>query len=136
FDGTTLDTARWNSIVRPNQNLVVDDGVLTIPAARSDIHGGGGNTPNIVLQDAPDGSWSATAKINFPARTQWQQSGIVLYENDDNYMKLVMISMSADGNAANRVFQFLKEDDATPVEQNSPNLGVEFPDRKSTRLNS
>ncbi|UDF12006.1 ThuA domain-containing protein [Antiquaquibacter oligotrophicus] len=134
FDGTTLDTARWNSIVRPNQNLVVDDGVLTIPAARSDIHGGGGNTPNIVLQDAPDGSWSATAKINFPARTQWQQSGIVLYENDDNYMKLVMISMSADGNAANRVFQFLKEDDATPVEQNSPNLGAEFPDDYFVRL--
>ena len=136
FDGTTLDTARWNSIVRPNQNLVVSGGALTIPAARSDIHSGGGTTPNIVLQDAPDGSWSATAKINFAARTQWQQSGITLYQNDDNYFKIVMISMSAEGNSAQRVFQFLKEDNATPVEQNSPAVGATFPDDYFVRLQS
>ena len=136
FVGTSLDTERWSDSVRINQSASVADGVLTIPAVRSDIHGAGGTTPNIVLQDAPDGAWTATAKLSFEARIQWQQAGLIVYENDDNYVKFVQQGRSSTPDAGARVFQFLKEDNAAPQEINTPAIGALFPDDFFVRITS
>jgi len=137
FDGTALDTtARWNKSVRINQFAQVANGELTIPASLTDIHASGTGSPNIVLQDIPQGAFSMTAKVNFPGRVQYQQAGITIYGDDDNYLKLVQMSRGQTPDPANRVFQFLKEDNATAVERNTAALGADFPDTYYVRLTS
>lgn len=134
FDGTSLDTQRWSKSVRVNQEAQVADGFLTIPASRTDIHSNGGTTPNIILQEMPEGAFTATAKIEFPARVQYQQAGITIYGDDDNYVKVVLQGRSGSESAANRIVQFLKEDGGTPVEYNTAQLGAQFPDTFYVRL--
>uniref|UniRef100_UPI00286D0BC4 PKD domain-containing protein n=1 Tax=Salinibacterium sp. TaxID=1915057 RepID=UPI00286D0BC4 len=134
FDGTSLDTGRWNRNVRTNQFLTVEGGGLVIPASLTDLHAAGTGTPNLVLQDLPSGAFTATAKVNFPARLMYQQAGLIIYGDDDNYLKLVNMARGGTSDASNRVFQFLKETGAVPVETNTAPLGVGFPDTFYVRL--
>lgn len=137
FDGTQLDTERWNRIVRLNQDLRVENGALVIPASKTDIYGAGGDTPNIVLQDLPSGAWQATAKVTLPARSSYQQAGLIVYGDDDNYAKMVL--QARDQTAAGRVFQFIREEDAAPNEvaaSNTSPLGEAYPDTVYVRFTS
>ncbi|MFG6444521.1 ThuA domain-containing protein [Microbacterium sp. P07] len=137
FDGTVLDTERWNRIVRPNQDARVVNGSLVIPASKTDIYGGGGDTPNIVLQDLPAGAWQATAKVTLPARASYQQAGLIVYGDDDNYAKMVL--QARDASAAGRVFQFVREENGTANEvaaSNTSPLGDAFPDTYFVRFTS
>ncbi len=134
FGGSALDTTRWNRSVRLNQQPTVANGLLTIPAARSEIYGAGGDTPNIVLQDMPTGAFTATAKVSFAGLLQYQQAGIVVYSGDDNYIKLVRMARGTSPDANNRVFQLLKEVGASPTDFNTANLGAAFPDTYYVRF--
>ncbi len=134
FLGDELDTERWNANVRTNQEMSVTDGELIIPATLTDIYGPGGDSPNLVLQEAPDGAWQATAKVTFPARAQYQQAGLLIYGDDDNYAKMVI--QARDESAAGRVFQFARETAGSAVEDNTTALGAEYPDTVFVRLTS
>ncbi|WP_382303986.1 ThuA domain-containing protein [Herbiconiux sp. UC225_62] len=140
FEGTTLDTSRWNRIVRPNQDARVEGGNLVIPASKTDIYGAGaGTVPNIVLQDLPSGAWQATAKVTFEARVQYQQAGLIVYGDDDNYAKFVLQGRAGTSDAAQRIFQYVREEAGTPNEvaaSNTANLGLDFPDTFFVRLTS
>ena len=139
FDGTTLDTQRWNRIVRPSQDARVENGHLILPATKTDIYGGGGDVPNIVLQDLPAGAWAATAKLTFEARTQYQQAGLIVYGDDNNYAKMAMQGRGTGSSAENRLFQFIREVNGEPGENaqsNTPNLGAAFPDTFYVRYTS
>ena len=85
FDGTQLGSA-W-SVIRQDQNLVVGDGALQIPAAPGDIYADRNDAKNLVVRDAPDGAWAATAKLNFEGTTQYHQAGIMVYGDDQNFTK-------------------------------------------------
>ena len=86
-----MDEDRWSTIIRRDQKLAVADGHLVIPASKADFYGAGeGPVSNIVLQDLPSGPWTATAKVSFPARAQYQQAGLVLWGDGDNYAKMVI----------------------------------------------
>lgn len=134
FDGTTLNTGRWSTVVRPNQDLQVRDGALHIPASKTDIYGAGGDVPNIVLQDLPSGAWQATTKVNIKAYTSYQQAGLLLYSNDDNYAKLVVQGRSS--NPADHIIQFAHEVGGSAQEANSAALGTAFPDTVYLRISS
>jgi cytochrome c len=140
FDGVALDTDRWNRSVRMNQDLQVIDGSLVIPASKTDIYGAGeGTVPNIVLQELPDGAFQATTKVSFEARDQYQQAGLVVYGNDDNYAKFVLQGRGTNSDAGQRIFQFIVEEDGEPNEvdaSNTANLGVDFPDTFFVRMTS
>ena len=112
FDGTAVDTGRWNSIVRGNQELAVSNGNLVLPLTATDIYGTGNTgTPNIVLQPLPAGAWQATAKLTLPARLAYQQAGLIVYGDDDNYAKMVLQGRSTGApSAADRIFQFIREE--------------------------
>lgn len=140
FDGTTIDTKRWNRIVRPNQDARVQGGSLVIPASKTDIYGSGpGTTPNIILQDLPGGAWQATTKVTFEARTQYQQAGLIVYGDDDNYAKFVLQGRGTGSSADQRLFQFIREEAGNPNEvaaSNTANLGEAFPDTFFVRMTS
>ncbi|WBQ08108.1 ThuA domain-containing protein [Kribbella sp. CA-293567] len=141
FEGTTLDTGRWSSVVRGNQDLAVGNGMLNLPLTATDIYGTGNTgTPNIVLQPLPAGAWQATAKVTLPARLAYQQAGLIVYGDDDNYAKMVLQGRSTGAASANdRIFQFIREEAGAPNEvaaSNTANLGTAFPDTFWVRFTS
>ena len=141
FAGDALDTDRWTTVVRPNQDLRVEDGALVIPTSATDIYSTGtGTTPNIVLQDLPAGPFTATAKLTLPGSEAYQQAGLVIYGDDDNYAKMVFSGRSTSGpDPATRVFQFIREEAGTPNEvaaSNSPALGADYPSTVWVRFTS
>ena len=139
FLGTSLDSGRWQ-VVRQNQDLAVRDGALHIPTSNTDIYGTDNSnpTPNLVLQPAPSGAWQATTKVSLTARDAYQQAGLILYGDDNNYAKMVLEGRgTADANA--RIFQFIREENGVPnevAESNTPNLGAAYPDTVYVRLAS
>ncbi|MET8867410.1 ThuA domain-containing protein [Nonomuraea sp. NPDC004580] len=137
FLGDQLDRDRW-TVVRENQDLKVEDGKLVIPTSTTDIYSTGGNTPNIVLQPAPPGAWTATAKLTLDARDAYQQAGLVIYGDDDNYAKMVLQARSTSGpDHASRIFQFIREENAAPnevAESNTAALGDAYPDTVYVRF--
>jgi cytochrome c len=136
FTGNTLDRTRWPTVIRENQDLSVHDGSLHIPTTNTDIYGAGGNTPNIVLQPTPSGPWQATTKLTLAARDNYQQAGLVLYGDDDNYAKMVLEARGTADPAA-RVFQFIREEAGAPNEvaaSNTANLGAAYPDTVYVRF--
>lgn len=141
FEGTTLDTGRWSEVVRGNQELSVAGGNLVLPLTATDIYGTGNTgTPNIVLQPLPAGAWQATAKLTMPARLAYQQAGLIVYGDDDNYAKMVLQGRSTGApSAADRIFQFIREEAGTPNEvtaSNTANLGAAYPDTVWVRFTS
>lgn len=141
FDGTAVDTGRWDSIVRGKQELAVSNGNLVLPLTATDIYGTGNTgTPNIVLQPLPAGGWQATAKLTLAARLAYQQAGLIVYGDDDNYAKLVLQGRSTGAaSAADRIFQFIREEAGVPNEvaaSNTANLGAAYPDTVWVRFTS
>ncbi|WP_083949939.1 ThuA domain-containing protein [Herbidospora yilanensis] len=136
FLGTSLDRDRW-SVIREDQNLRVQDGKVILPTSLTDIYGTNNTgTPNIVLQPAPQGAWTATAKLTMDARNQYQQAGLLIYGDDDNYAKMVLQARGTNDHA-NRVFQFIREENGVPNEvaaSNSPTLGDAYSDTVYVRF--
>jgi len=139
FLGASLDSGRWQ-VVRQNQDLVVRDGALHIPTTNTDIYGSDNSTPtpNLVLQPTPSGAWQATTKVSLTARDAYQQAGLILSGDDDNYAKMVLEGRGT-ASANDRVFQFIREEAGQPNEvgdSNTANLGAAYPDTVYVRLSS
>ena len=93
FDGP-LD-AKWQ-VLRPAptyRNFV--DGRLRITVRNGDMIGDQATAQNVLLQDAPDGSWQATTKLDVSTlTTAGDQAGFVLWtsENPNTFAKITYIS--------------------------------------------
>ncbi|WP_265521965.1 ThuA domain-containing protein [Oerskovia flava] len=139
FLGSDIDEDRW-TVLNRDQNLSVSDSNLVLPTTATDFYGTGNTAvPNTVLQDLPEGPFTATAKVTLPARQQYQQAGLLIWEDEDNYAKMVLQGRSAAADAATRIFQFIREENGTPNEvgdSNTPNLGAAFPDTVYVRFAS
>ncbi|MFV2145033.1 ThuA domain-containing protein [Isoptericola sp. G70] len=139
FLGDEIDAERWN-VVNQDQGLVVADGVARIPATVADIYGADNSTvPNLVLQELPDGPFTATAKVTIPANAQYQQAGLLIYGGDDDYAKMVIQGRSAPADPSTRVFQFIREEAGQPNEvgdSNTAALGADYPSTVYVRFTS
>jgi regulation of enolase protein 1 (concanavalin A-like superfamily) len=101
FDGTQLDGCRWARSVRYNSNAEeVKDGHLRITTQPGDINGNNPVSPrNFILQDAPEGDWVATTRFKAPMKHRWQLAGLLMYGDDDNYVKADVVAYNAPGAA-------------------------------------
>ena len=105
FDGEALDS-KWEVIRRDDERLSVSDGALHLVSAPQDIFGGETGLPNIVLQPVPDGgsgAWSITTEMTWEPTQNFQNAGLVVYVDDDNYIKTGMVWNGA------RNFELIKE---------------------------
>ncbi len=134
FDGDSLD-ARW-SVLRPDGNLRVEDSTLVLPLTATDIYSTNNtDTPNIVHTPLPAGDFEITTKVSAQVYDAYQQAGLLLYEDDDNYVKFVMEGRTdASANPASRVMQLVSEVGGSPAETNGSPLGADFPDTVHLRL--
>ena len=108
FDGSSLDTDRWNAIVRPDAALTnVAGGKLTLTTSPGDIYTGDTTPPpgNFILQSADHAGadWTIETKIDGATIDGgYGQGGLLAYVDGDNYVKLDAIS-NVDNPRINRL---------------------------------
>ncbi len=135
FVGSELDTNRW-TVLNQDQFLAVSDGTLKIPTAKQDFYSTNNSTvPNLVLQPLPSGAFTATTKITADFTGSWQQAGLLIWGDQDNYAK---IALQHTATAGERRMQFLREVGGAPNEVDASNITVpsNFPDTYWVRLTS
>ena len=94
FDGTTLG-ANW-SVLRPatGNGPQVANGSLGLPILQGDFIANDALASNTLLQDAPAGEWTVTARLDTSALdANGEQAGLVIWksENPNTFSKLVAI---------------------------------------------
>jgi cytochrome c len=113
FDGTTIDGCRWDRFVRyDSAHLSLAEGQLRIRTQDGDINGGNNNDPrNFVLQRVPSGDWSVETRLTPAMLHQWQLAGLLVYGNDDNYVKFDVVATNTSGAAKNLSAELVSEKD-------------------------
>ncbi|MCX4469987.1 ThuA domain-containing protein [Micromonospora sp. NBC_01655] len=129
FLGTSLDKARW-TVVRENQLYSVSGGSLRLPTSSGDLYGARNDATNLVLQPAPSGAWQATTKITLPTTADYQQAGLLVYGNDDNYAKLDLL------HAGTRRVEFIRETAGSPRNEAADSAAAPAGDSVYLRLSS
>lgn len=93
FNGTTLDP-KWQ-VLRPNNDArSFVGGRLRMLVRAGDMIGGTATAQNLVLQNAPRGSWTATTKLDASQLTNGgEQAGLVVWQSEspNNFVKIVFI---------------------------------------------
>ena len=133
FDGTALDGTRW-SVIRDDGTYSVSDGQLNLPIGRGSLYGPGGNADNIIVQEAPSGEWTATAKVSAQVSENYHQAGLRLYSGDENWASVHLISAGG-----NRDIEFIYENDGNARNNAEDKLGgvpADFPNTYYVRLAS
>jgi PKD repeat protein/glucose/arabinose dehydrogenase len=132
FDGTALDTDRWSVVRRDDNFLSVQGGTLNLNAQPGeDIHGGATGQRNIVLQDLPDsGPWTATARVTWNPTVNFQNAGLVIYQDDANWIKSGMVW------ANGRAFEAFKELNNNASGLGSATVDASFPSTFYVRFTS
>ncbi len=90
FDGTSLD-GKWD-VIRDSGDWSVADGGLQVPISSGSLYGPGGNAEDIIVQDAPDGACEVTAKVSADVTENYQQAGLRVYSDDENWASVHLIS--------------------------------------------
>lgn len=110
----------WYAVRGQTGALSLNDrtGYLLIPTAYGDLWAGYNNAKNLLLRPAPAGDFEITTSLDFSPAKYGQQAGLIIYQNDDQYVSL---GRAYDGSA---VVDFISEskDDLSswPVPFDSP----------------
>src|SRR5829696_841380 len=99
FAGAALDRTRWSTIVRENPaGYSVAEGKLKLKALTGDMFGDRATAQNLVLQDVPQGAWTATTRLDSTAfDREGQQAGFIVRRDDSTFSKFVVINKGAQG---------------------------------------
>ncbi|NJC16218.1 PKD repeat protein/glucose/arabinose dehydrogenase/type 1 glutamine amidotransferase [Micromonospora profundi] len=129
FNGTSLDKDRW-TVVRENQLYSVSGGALRLPTGVGDLYGARNDATNLVLQAAPTGAWEMTTKVTLPVTANYQQAGLLVYGDDDNYAKVDLLY-----NGSRRV-EFIRETAGTPRNESADSAAAPAGDTVYLRITS
>ncbi|MGW9631169.1 ThuA domain-containing protein [Agromyces sp. NPDC055520] len=101
FDGAALDGCRWSQSVRYDSNhAAVADGHLKVTTQPGDINGNNPLSPrNFILTEAPEGDWVAETKFKAPLLHRYQLAGLMMWADDDNYVKADIVAYNGPGTA-------------------------------------
>jgi arabinan endo-1,5-alpha-L-arabinosidase len=87
FNGTSLDSSKW-SLIRPDPSLYsVANGQLSI-TVNGDLYQQYNTAKDIVVENQPAGNYMVETKITFDPRDNYQQAGLLIYSDDDHYIKV------------------------------------------------
>ena len=128
FNGSALDTCRWSNIVRENPaGYSVANGALNIDTGlNTDMSNATTTAENLILQPMPGGAWEATTKVTLNLEKTYEQAGLMVYGNDQNFIKLSYIQVP-DG----RNIEFIKQANGSTIDggaiDRTPLLGADVP---------
>ncbi|MFE6936122.1 hypothetical protein ACFVDT_29285 [Streptomyces sp. NPDC057699] len=100
----------WRWVRGPAAGVTMSGGALSWPTQDAELHLGT-NTASVLLRDAPKGDFTVETKMRFAPGQAAQQAGLVLYENDDRWFKLVhsVLPLTNGDGAVLHVSEFGKE---------------------------
>ncbi|MCD9021456.1 DUF1349 domain-containing protein [Cohnella silvisoli] len=75
------DSTKWS--------LTANPGSMQISTQPGELYQTTNDAKNILLRNAPDGDWTMKVKLAFNPTTAGQQAGVIVYQDDNNYLKLV-----------------------------------------------
>ena len=67
-------------------------GILRIPVDSGDLWGDQNNTRNTLLRDLPPDWTGIRLKLSFAPTENYQQAGLLVYQDDDNYVQVTFIN--------------------------------------------
>ena len=70
----------------------VANGVLEIDTGSGEVND---TAPNLIGQPVPAGSWEAETKVDLTTTLQGQQAGLLLYKENTNWAKVVLVRTGA-----------------------------------------
>jgi arabinan endo-1,5-alpha-L-arabinosidase len=96
FNGTSLGGG-WSWVREPGSGTSVSNGSLRWDTQPADLYEGSNNA-SVLTRALPEGNWIAETRLrlNLPAEGccyNYVQAGMVVYGGDDNYLKLVQVSI-------------------------------------------
>ena len=97
FEEESLDEA-WTWVREPPSGGVsLADGVLEVAVTDTDLHQEQDDAP-VLLREAPEGDFVVEARVSLDLPPEgccqnYVQAGLVLYGDDDDYLKLVVVSI-------------------------------------------
>ena len=97
FDGEAL-ASRWSWVRAPGGGAAgVSGGVFQFATQAGELFGGS-NDAAVLIEDAPRGNWIVEAKVDLDLPDtgccfNYVQAGLVVYANDDAYVKLTHVSI-------------------------------------------
>ncbi|MBA8809637.1 family 43 glycosylhydrolase [Promicromonospora sukumoe] len=100
----------WTWVRGPAAGVRLDDGALTWPTQNAELYQGT-NTASVLTRDAPTGDYLVETKLTLDGVGVNRQAGLVLYADDDQFVKLVHSQLGLlrkPGSAAQTV-EFTKE---------------------------
>ncbi len=116
FDGAAIDGCRWDSVVRYDSTAAgVADGQLRIQTQPGDINGAANENPrNFILQEVPQAvsqgeDWTIETRLTPTMLHQWQLAGLIVYGDDDNYVKFDVVANNTAGAATNLRAELVSE---------------------------
>ena len=112
FDGNALDTNRW-TVMRGRDDFAVADGSLLVPIDNGSIYGPGTTRAEHHRPGHARGRLGGDGKITTePLTENYQQAGLRVYSDDDNWASVHMISAGGQ-----RDFEFIYEAGGTPAQR-------------------
>jgi beta-glucosidase len=119
----------WVRETRSNHSLSIKPGTLTITSEAGDVSEGSNNAKNILLQSA-NNDWTIETKLVCSrVPSQPENAGIIAYENDDNFVKLMfraVIKTTRQRDAQPGTIDFLIEENGIAKSVVSFNLSNEI----------
>ncbi|MGO1509280.1 MAG: PQQ-dependent sugar dehydrogenase, partial [Actinomycetales bacterium] len=90
FDGTAVDTCRWDIIDHDPELAQVSDGGYHVTTTDADFYAGDNSTvPNILQSRVVTGDqWTVETTFSADLASAYQQGGIIVYGDNDNYVKI------------------------------------------------
>jgi arabinan endo-1,5-alpha-L-arabinosidase len=119
FNGDEL-SSQWSWVRQPTGGTGLDGGTFWFDTQAADLHEGQNNA-SVLTEDAPNGNYvvETRVRLNLPAEGccfNYVQAGLVVYDGDDNYVKLTHVSIWGT-----RQTEFAKE--LFPVPDGYPRYG-------------
>ncbi|HET8786291.1 MAG TPA: ThuA domain-containing protein, partial [Candidatus Limnocylindrales bacterium] len=111
FDGSALDP-KWTVLRQAGGGPVVADGSVALPILQGDFIANDPLASNTLLQDAPSGEWTVTARLDTTELdANGEQAGLVIWKSEDpnSFSKIVAIQ----SNAGNKQFEHIVTQDGS-----------------------
>ncbi|WP_214626315.1 DUF1349 domain-containing protein [Paenibacillus agaridevorans] len=113
FSATSLDDQwAWAGTPTASWSLNAAPGKLRIVTESGDTWGGSNNQKNILLQQPLYPDYVAETKVSFANTSNYQAAGLILYVDDDNYIKLDRAFNSANGG---KIIRLVREYRTNPL---------------------
>jgi hypothetical protein len=113
FDDTDLDNAWfWLRESPANWNLEDRSSHLRIYTQYGTLHGGNPLPENVLLRNAPTADFEVSTRFEINPTEDYQEAALLLYEDDDNYVKISRLHHTASGG---HILLFLVEQDSIPI---------------------